>query len=451
MLAMLADPDAEGIVLLLDIYKAYDTLNRDFLWDTLRAFGFSANFVGMTQRLYHGTSARFEVDGQLSQPVPVVAGIRQGCPLAPLLFLLAIEILGEAIRRHPDLDGVHLRSGDVHRFSGFVDDSAICVRDGAMLPTVLGVLDKFAALSGLAIQPAKCVAIPLGDTQVPAATDLPVLAPEARTRYLGIQIGRGELGPANWERRLHAIQVRLNIANRVSNSVPSRVAIVNVVAHAAFLFTARFFTPTMREILRYEEIIRCYINGGAADGGVRVQVVGTVGLEPPPRAFLSAHPSVCPTPAFDTDDGIPGRQRWQDTVQFVRYIGPRQQPRIVERLRRQLLRNPVVAPSLQRCTWPALWWSDGWLGPHHTFFWYRLAGGHLRLRHGASGAANTCTHRYCDKPDSIDHTFWDCPVARSVWQGLAALWGHTALQVQHVFSRQAPAPHPSLRERYEIW
>ena len=86
-------PADSRAILLLDFRKAYDTVSRDFLFEVMRYFGFAEAFITMIRHLHHNTTARFVVNGILSEPIHVLTGIRQGCPLAPLLFLLVAEIL----------------------------------------------------------------------------------------------------------------------------------------------------------------------------------------------------------------------------------------------------------------------------------------------------------------------------------------------------------------------
>nr|P0CV25.1 RecName: Full=Secreted RxLR effector protein 78; Flags: Precursor [Plasmopara viticola] len=106
MLAILATAKAEPqlaaassrVILLLDFKKAYDSVAREFLFLVLLRFEFSPMFVRMLRKLHDGTTARFLVNGELSEPQEVVSGIRQGCSLAPLLFILAAEVLALSIQ-----------------------------------------------------------------------------------------------------------------------------------------------------------------------------------------------------------------------------------------------------------------------------------------------------------------------------------------------------------------
>ena len=90
-------------IVLLDFRKAYDTVGRAFMYAALRQFGYDQRFIPLSRRIHSGTTARIVVNGDNSSPLPVRSGIRQGCPLAPLLFLLVVEVLGLALQQDPIL------------------------------------------------------------------------------------------------------------------------------------------------------------------------------------------------------------------------------------------------------------------------------------------------------------------------------------------------------------
>ncbi|OWY91534.1 Reverse transcriptase precursor [Phytophthora megakarya] len=102
-------------IVLLDFKKAYVTVVHDFLFMVMRKFGFATDFVEMIQRLHQGTTAKFLVNGELSEPIPIQTGIRQGCPLAPLLFILAAEILRIAIQADHSLQRIEIPNGQGSR------------------------------------------------------------------------------------------------------------------------------------------------------------------------------------------------------------------------------------------------------------------------------------------------------------------------------------------------
>lgn len=165
MLAVLASAESQPevsaalsrVIILLEFKKTYDTVARDFLFIALRRFGFSEEFVKMIQKLHKGTTARFLVNGKLSEPQDVISGIQQGCHLVPLLFLLAAEVLVIAMRQGKRLTGVLVAGGDgaTHKFSAFVDDSTVFLQEANQLPRALQIVETFGKLSGLHVQPTK--------------------------------------------------------------------------------------------------------------------------------------------------------------------------------------------------------------------------------------------------------------------------------------------------------
>ncbi|KAF1336404.1 Rxlr effector protein, partial [Globisporangium splendens] len=242
--------DAPGIVM-LDFMKAYDTLDRDFLYLVLSKFGFGRQFVDLVRRMHSDTTAQYLVNGELSREWEVKSGIRQGCPLAPLLFIVAAEILALAVQQDPYLEGIHVtKSGaEPHLISTFVDDSAVFLKQGKQLPRLMQLLTEFGQQSGLHVQPTKSSYISLNTAVVQEQRcGIPILKHGETVRYLGIQIGTGNITQANWEDRLQKLRTRLIIATKVSNSVVGRVLILNSVLLPAILFTAGYIKPPAKVV-----------------------------------------------------------------------------------------------------------------------------------------------------------------------------------------------------------
>ena len=75
----------------LDFRKAYDTVDRAFLGKLMRAMGVPEAFMSWVELLLGDTRARCCVNGFVSRHEAYEAGVRQGCPLAPLLYLFVAQ------------------------------------------------------------------------------------------------------------------------------------------------------------------------------------------------------------------------------------------------------------------------------------------------------------------------------------------------------------------------
>jgi hypothetical protein len=103
------------MMLQLDFVKAYDRVDHAFIWAVMQAFGFDPEFIDLVKGLITNATTKFHFNGLFSDRVAIERGVRQGCPLAPLLFSLTTQSLMDILNKHHaegklqgiDLDGNH--------------------------------------------------------------------------------------------------------------------------------------------------------------------------------------------------------------------------------------------------------------------------------------------------------------------------------------------------------
>lgn len=93
-------------------------------------------------RVTRRTQAKFLANGNKSRRVPVTSGIRQGCPLAHLIFILVLEALYRRIDQTELVSGITLRSkaGVVQlKVAGYADDTACYVCAAGEISAILTI------------------------------------------------------------------------------------------------------------------------------------------------------------------------------------------------------------------------------------------------------------------------------------------------------------------------
>ncbi|XP_059075477.1 secreted RxLR effector protein 78-like [Cryptomeria japonica] len=83
----------DAAMFLFDYEKAYDRVEWEFIIMMLESFGFLGEFCQIVKVLLHDASAQIDINGSLSTPIVLSRSIRQGCPLAPSLFVIASDAL----------------------------------------------------------------------------------------------------------------------------------------------------------------------------------------------------------------------------------------------------------------------------------------------------------------------------------------------------------------------
>lgn len=148
-------------ILSLDAKKVFDLIAWDHLFDLLLRFGAPDEFVQFLRRLFAGASSHILSNGFLSAPFPIQQGTRQGCPLSPLLFALALEPLAIALRYSPDFRGISV-GGKTLKVSLLADHMLMFISEPVKsLKTIISILDQFSAFAGFRVNYSKSHLLPL--------------------------------------------------------------------------------------------------------------------------------------------------------------------------------------------------------------------------------------------------------------------------------------------------
>jgi len=113
----------------LDMSKAYDRLEWDFVEGVLRKIGFANRWISLLMSCIRTVTYSILINGQPHGLITPTRGLRQGDPLSPYLFILCAEVLSSLLQHSSKeglISGVSLSRGGTrihHLF--FADDSLL--------------------------------------------------------------------------------------------------------------------------------------------------------------------------------------------------------------------------------------------------------------------------------------------------------------------------------------
>ena len=114
----------------------------------LARMNFDPIIRGIIRCLYTHVQSAILSNGTLSEFFDVTRGVRQGCPLSPLLFVLVSECFGQLSRTCSEIRGIKLPGGRECKISQYADDNTCFVTNDCGLLKVLDVFEKYGRASG---------------------------------------------------------------------------------------------------------------------------------------------------------------------------------------------------------------------------------------------------------------------------------------------------------------
>jgi hypothetical protein len=72
----------------------------------LRKLGMEGMYLNIVKATYDKPAANSILNGEKLKPFPLKSGMRQGCPLSPLLFNIFLGFLARAIRQEEEIKGL---------------------------------------------------------------------------------------------------------------------------------------------------------------------------------------------------------------------------------------------------------------------------------------------------------------------------------------------------------
>ena len=186
-------------ILSLDQEKPFNRVDWSFMRSTLCTMGFGPSFISWVDLFYHRVQSAVNVNGYLSSFFSLSRGVRQGCPLSPLLYVLVSEVLAVNIRCNPRISGLCLPGAfPLSPISQYVDNTSLILTSDDAIVAAFETYALFEQALGSKLNQSKSKGLWLGGwcgrVDPPVALDWS----SSKLKVLGVFISVGDLEADNW-------------------------------------------------------------------------------------------------------------------------------------------------------------------------------------------------------------------------------------------------------------
>ena len=117
-----------GYMVMMDVEKAFDSMDHGFLLEVLKTFGFGENFIDWIKIVLTNQESCVMNGGNSTGYFKLERGARQGDPISAYLFILVMEVFFQMIRKNESIKGVNI-CGHIFNIIAYADDATAFCHD----------------------------------------------------------------------------------------------------------------------------------------------------------------------------------------------------------------------------------------------------------------------------------------------------------------------------------
>lgn len=260
-------------MLKVDFEKAFDSINWNYLDSVMKQMNFGDKWRHWIQGCLSSSRASVLVNGSPTEEFSITRGVRQGDPLSPFLFILAMEGLNVALKSACEKSlfyGVKLPNNGPTVSHLFYADDAIFTgfwnRDN--IKNLSRILNCFHISSGLKVNYHKSRLFGIGACGEELARMAQVIGCQKSSfpfTYLGVPVGANMGLKKNWRPIVEKFQSKLSSWKAKSLSFGGRLTLIKSVLGSLPTYYLSLFKAPLGVLDTLEKIRRNFLWAGGVD------------------------------------------------------------------------------------------------------------------------------------------------------------------------------------------
>lgn len=240
----------------LDQRKAFDSISHKYLYKLLDHLNIGEFMTKSIKRLYVESSARISLDGIKSKKIEINSGIKQGCPLSMILYILAIEECLANINSNAEIKGYKMigNGNNEIKTGAYADDVIGIVMDSESKKNIFLEFKKWGEISGASLNEKKTKVLMVNQLE----------EQDSEIKILGIWFNKDGIAKKNFEIFKNKIVQTAMSWSRVKLTIFEKIAVAKTFLYSQIYFLANFVYMDKHFIKTIDSIIFKFLwNGGS--------------------------------------------------------------------------------------------------------------------------------------------------------------------------------------------
>ena len=241
----------DAAFIFLDQEKAFDRVDHSFLYKTMDAFGIGSNFIQWVRQIYSTAVTRVKLNGFLTEPIPLMRGVRQGDPLSFFLYVLNGELFGLQIRQNQNIVGFVV-GGEKIVSMHYADDTTISITQNRCFKEVIKDIQLYEKATGAKANISKTKGLWCGSWKNRQDSPLGISWTNKNIFHLGVFVGNDNPAQKTFEKIISKVKNSLNFWKPFKLCTLSKARVIEIFHASRLWYAAKFYSipPLLVDVLQ---------------------------------------------------------------------------------------------------------------------------------------------------------------------------------------------------------
>lgn len=245
-------------MLQIDYEKAFDKVCHEILFCVLDHVNVGNIVKEGIRMAYRECFTKLIVNKSVSEGIPVLSSVRQGCPASPLLFCIFLEPFCLRIINDVEIRGFSLQSSEV-RLLTYADDVAVFCEDKESIRKAIVITKEFCRVTNSSVNWAKCVGFFHGEWEATPSVFENITWSRTPVRYLGVPLDSYQDSRDYWESETVKLREKTTKWGGRALSVFARATVCNLFLLAKLWYAMQIIHCSRVQVLKIHRVFDVFI------------------------------------------------------------------------------------------------------------------------------------------------------------------------------------------------